>query len=101
MWPFRRREPTPDLTDVLAAVNAYQDETKRALKEIRLEWDDMFDRFRRLYAKISKRAKDAEPDTIEGPPVTEGRDGGDRVGNGQPGRKVTTLGVRMPLGRMG
>lgn len=36
---------------------------ERIVKDIRLEWDEMYDKFRLLYARASKRIKDAA--TIE------------------------------------
>jgi hypothetical protein len=33
---------------------------ERRLKAVELEWDEMYDQFRRLYAKLSKRISDAQ-----------------------------------------
>jgi hypothetical protein len=101
MWPFRSREPVPDYKDLVALVEQHREQTERRMKDIRLEWEDMYDRFRRLYAKISKRAKDAESVAIEDPEGTEGRAPGDRPGNGQPAPIPSVLGRRIPMGRHG
>ena len=97
MWPFRRRDPDPTLHDVLLLLEQHRERTDRRLKEIELEWSDMFDRFRRLYAKISKRAKEAESATIEDREGTEGGTVDDRGGNGQPGPVMGVLAHRSRL----
>jgi hypothetical protein len=87
MWPFSKPEPPVGYAELAALVERHREETERRMKEISVEWEDMFDRFRRLYAKISKRAKDAEDAvsrTVEDPGDTEGRLPRDRAGNGQP-----------------
>lgn len=75
MWPFRERKLYPTLVDVLRAVEQHRASTDQKIKQLEVEWNDMFDRFRRLYAKISKRAQEAERGEIEGPPGTEGSPG--------------------------
>jgi hypothetical protein len=48
-------------------------EDQRALvKRIQLEWEEWFDKFRRLYARLNKRMRDGE--------VAEGGKGGDGPG---------------------
>lgn len=97
MWPFRKREPDPQLRDVLLLLEQHRDHTERRIKDIEMEWNDMFDRFRRLYAKISKRAQKDVSEEIEGPGDTEGGVPSDRLGNGQPGPIIGVLALRNRL----
>lgn len=100
MWPFRRAKPDPTILDYVERLGAAQAELEQKVKRLELEWDDMFDRFRRLYAKISKRAAEAEGDANRDREGTEGRPLDDRPAFGRPG-PVTIVGSRMPLGRYG
>jgi len=68
MWPFGRREPDPELAERVR-------DLERKMAVVDVEWSDWFDRYRRLYAKISKRAQEVPEDQPEG----------DRGANGQPG----------------
>lgn len=97
MWPFSRRPPDPTLRDVLLIVEQHRASTERKIKDLEMEWNDMFDRFRRLYAKIAKRAQDAESGAIEDPGVSEGRDPSDRPGNGTSEPFVGVLAYRSRL----
>jgi predicted aminopeptidase len=38
---------------------------KKLYEKLELEWDNMFDQFRRLYAKLSKRAKTDDVESTE------------------------------------
>jgi hypothetical protein len=58
-----------DLRREIEASRADQD---RVAKRIALEWEEWWEKFSRLYARLSKRVKDAE--------VTEGGKGGDGPG---------------------
>ena len=82
MWPFKKPAPDLQLADLFAAIERNRQETKRWREEIEMEWSDMFDRFRRLYAKIAKRAKDAESGAIGGQGDSEVGIPLDRPGNG-------------------
>lgn len=69
MWPFfdppAAHAPMhePELSDLMRKrlddLVERQDRHERVLKDIRLEWDEMYDKFRLLYARVSKRIKDA------------------------------------------
>lgn len=74
----RRQEPThltigepeliPALTKRLDELCDRQDRFDRVVKELRLEWDEMYDKMRLLFARASKRIKDAanaEPEAPE------------------------------------
>jgi hypothetical protein len=50
---FTRAQPKPDLTPRVEAL-------ERALKGLTLDWDETFERFQRLSARLAKRAADAE-----------------------------------------
>lgn len=73
MWPFRRKNPPPDLDERLL-------DLERTVKALQLEWEDTYDRLRRLMGRIAKREaidgarksrEDAPGSTIpEGPEAT-------------------------------
>lgn len=68
MPPLSEPELTPALTKRLDELSSRQDRFDRVVKELRLEWDEMYDKMRLLYARASKRIKDAanaEPETPE------------------------------------
>jgi hypothetical protein len=52
--PFVSR-PTPN-----ADVAARLDKIEREMKAIGLEWEEYFDKFRRLYGRLSKRISDSQ-----------------------------------------
>lgn len=52
-------ELSPAMKARLDAIHERQDRTERVMKDIRLEWDEMYDKFRLLYARVAKRIKDA------------------------------------------
>lgn len=52
-------ELSPALKKRLDELSERCDRHERIVKEIRLEWDEMYDKFRLLYARVSKRIKDA------------------------------------------
>jgi len=61
MWPFSRR---PRLsTDELQRLEALE----RRLKVIEADWDEWYDKFRRLYARLSKRVERGESAVDDGP----------------------------------
>jgi hypothetical protein len=66
--PMQEPELTPAMSKRLEELGDRMDRHERVLKDIRLEWDEMYDKFRLLYARVSKRIKDAanaEPDAPE------------------------------------
>lgn len=88
--PMQEPELSPDMRQRLDALHERQDRFERIVKELRLEWDEMYDKFRLLFARLSKRIKDAtalvEPDENgqqsrqDAPGSTNGR----LTGYGQP-----------------
>lgn len=74
MWFFRPPPPLapptpePELSDVLRKrLEERLDRFERIVKDLRLEWDEMYDKFRLLYARVSKRIKDAAHENGDGP----------------------------------
>lgn len=78
MWPWQESSTNhvpisePELTDALRRrldeLNERQDRFERVVKELRLEWDEMYDKMRLLLARLSKRIKDAgqlDPDSTQ------------------------------------
>lgn len=66
MWPFRRKEPSPDLIERIETL-------ERGLRAIRLEWEETYDKVARMMGRIAKRqalaekaAEDAPGSTIPG-----------------------------------
>lgn len=57
--PITEPELTPALTKRLDELSDRQDRFERIVKDLRLEWDEMYDKLRLLYARASKRLKDA------------------------------------------
>jgi hypothetical protein len=54
-WPFHRPKQS---FDVEARVEALE----RKVKAMEVEWDEWYDKYRRLYARLSKRVeRDGEP----------------------------------------
>jgi hypothetical protein len=53
-----RRVLDDELANVLRAVRLAGEEQERHIKTIRLEWEEWFDKFRRLYMRLNKRARD-------------------------------------------
>jgi hypothetical protein len=61
MWPFSRK---PRLsTDEVQRLEALE----RRLKVIEADWDEWYDKFRRLYARLSKRVERGEAPVEEAP----------------------------------
>lgn len=68
----------PELSDAMRKrlddLSERQDRLERIVKDLRLEWDEMYDKFRLLYARVSKRIKDAAntepeaPQSLQNPP---------------------------------
>jgi hypothetical protein len=77
MWPWQTNgsnhapmsepELNPALKKRLDDLSDRQDRHERVLKDIRLEWDEMYDKFRLLYARVAKRIKDAAKADDEAP----------------------------------
>lgn len=67
MWPFPRpRRLEPDWTGRLEAL-------EKQVKVIVVEWDEWYDKYRRLYARLAKRASDAEKAAEDDPRPANGR----------------------------
>jgi hypothetical protein len=68
MWPFSRRQRlSSDERERLESL-------ERRLKVIEADWDEWYDKFRRLYARLSKRVERGEGNEPESPaePRTNG-----------------------------
>lgn len=65
-----RREPElhPDLIKRLDALEDANRRTEKAMKALELDWGEWFDKFRLLYARLSKRIRDATPPAEEPAP---------------------------------
>jgi len=61
MWPFSRRRGLS--SDELLRIEALE----RRLKVIEADWDEWYDKFRRLYARLSKRVERGEAPVGEAP----------------------------------
>jgi hypothetical protein len=60
-------------------------EDQRALvKRIQLEWEEWFDKFRRLYARINKRVTDQEAGDAKHAEAASGSDGSTSPASGHP-----------------
>lgn len=57
--PRTEREPDDALRRRLDDLAERLDRHERIVKELRLEWDEMYDKFRLLMARLSKRIRDA------------------------------------------
>lgn len=57
MWPFTKPKPDETLLNRVQALESRLDAMERERKSLRLEWDDIFEKFSRLYARLAKRAK--------------------------------------------
>lgn len=81
MWPFNTAAANhapmhePELSDAmkrrLDELADRQERQERVLKDIRLEWDEMYDKFRLLYSRLVKRIKDAAKADGDGPQSSE------------------------------
>jgi len=67
MWPFTKPKPDETLLNRVQALESRLDAMERERKSLRLEWDDIFEKFSRLYACLVKRSK-AELEAPELPP---------------------------------
>ncbi len=65
------------MDDKLARLEALE----RKIKALELEWDEMYDQFRRLYAKLSKRVERAKNDDHDSDREEEAPPPGARVTN--------------------
>jgi uncharacterized coiled-coil protein SlyX len=63
--PMHEPEPSDAFKRRLDELNERQDRQERVIKDIRLEWDEVYDKMRLLFARLSKRMRDAEPDAPE------------------------------------
>lgn len=64
MWPFPSHDKTPTDRERDRARDDQIAQLESELRRIRVEWEEWYDKYRRLYARISKRA---ERDTENGP----------------------------------
>lgn len=53
MWPFRRSKPSADLTERVELL-------EKQLRNIRVDWDETYEKFARLNQRIAKRVRDAQ-----------------------------------------
>src|SRR6266536_2250716 len=54
-----------------------EEDQRRAYEKLELEWSEWFDKFRRLYARLSKRVRDAADERpVEAGPGTTGEPSG-------------------------
>lgn len=82
-WKTGKR---PSKIEAAAALNLIErvEALERRWKSVELEWDDMFDRFRRLHAKLSKREKSEQAESGNGarmPQETRSAGGRHRITN--------------------
>lgn len=84
MWPFDRRQtkaeqvpaspaqgPGPS-ADQLAKIEAALEKLDRRATQLEMDWNEWFDKFRRLYARIAKRQeRDEANEAPEGPQSPE------------------------------
>jgi hypothetical protein len=61
MWPFRSKEPAPELEERLR-------KTERALELLESDLEDWKERFRRLQGRLAKRGELSDPDTVPAAP---------------------------------
>lgn len=77
MWPFFRKQPERELSPTMSArVDALEEKLRlqeRGLKALELDWQEWFDKFRLLYARLSKRIKDAAEPAEDTPQSTNPR----------------------------
>lgn len=66
VWPFAEKHAPISEPELIAAfkarldaLNDRHDKFERIVKDMRLEWDEMYDKFRLLFARLSKRIRDA------------------------------------------
>ena len=65
MWPFKAEAGVSKLRDELA-------ENSRQLRTLKLDLDDLWDRFNRLSGKLAKRAaREDNPETVAAPGESE------------------------------
>lgn len=67
--------PDPDVVARLQALEARQTALEKEWKAVEVEWTEWFDKYRRLYGRIAKRAqREDAPESQNGP------QGGSRLG---------------------
>lgn len=74
MWPFTKPKPDETLLNRVQALESRLDAMDRERKSLKLEWDDIFEKFSRLYARLVKRSK-AELEDAEMPSDRKTRTG--------------------------
>jgi len=83
MWPFGHRkalpetepELTPALSKRLDELEERNRRTEKLLSALELDWSEWFNKFRLLYARLTKRVKDEEEKQAD---VAPGPTNGDR-----------------------
>lgn len=68
MWPFGASKPRATERELDRALRDRVEELERRWKAVEVEWDEWYDKFRRLYARIAKRVEregEAAPDAAE------------------------------------
>lgn len=89
MWPFRRRtrsEPNGDLVERMEAL-------ERAIRNLKTDWDETYEKFSRLNARLAKRIKRGEE--LEGNPGEED----DRPSAGNLDGRARSIHTNNPLAR--
>ncbi len=74
--PMQEPELSPAMKARLEQLDDRMDRFERIVKDIRLEWDEMYDKFRLLYARVSRRIQEAaklDPDPQESTQDAPGR----------------------------
>lgn len=67
---FERLKVLCRLSDAIKSVNERLDAVETQQKHIELEWDETYDKFRTLTARLCKRAERNSPDENPTPPST-------------------------------
>jgi len=65
-------EPDPRLNELLLAVRRLEvdvEELQKDRSRLEMEWEDWFEKFRNLYARINKRHQREDAETVETPAV--------------------------------
>lgn len=74
-WPWSRQEPPEPRIRNLEALEGWVlrlEALERQVKGIVLDWDETYDKFRRLYARLAKRVSDANKELASDVEAQEG-----------------------------
>jgi hypothetical protein len=79
MWPFSSARRKPEPTRLELDLGERMEKLERSIRDVRLDWDDMYEKFRLLYARAAKRIRESarltEEETREdapGPTISKG-----------------------------